>query len=59
MKVFPAAFSGFLIPELCPEYQRVRVEQRVNRGKRWRVEIFLDVAIVFQAVFMSYLFVLH
>lgn len=53
MKVFPAALSDFLIPGLCPEHQRVK------RDKRWRAEIFLAVALVFQALFISFLFILH
>lgn len=52
IKVFPGAFSDF-ISELCLECQRV------NRGRRWKAEIFLHVAIVIQAVFIPHIFMLH
>lgn len=33
MKAFPAAFSDFLIPELCPKHQRVK------RGRKQKADI--------------------
>lgn len=46
MKAFSAPYSDFLISELSPEHRRV------SSGQRCKAEIFLDVAIVFQAAFI-------
>lgn len=52
MKAFPAAFSDFLIPELCPKHQRVK------RGRKQKADISWC-AVVFWAAFISHVFKLH